>query len=142
MSAPARILIVDDDRDLVAALTLALTGRRFTVLAAHDPAAGQALAEAERPDLILLDVMMPSATEGFHFVWQMRRRDEAYFREVPILIISAIHQQTQLRFYPESGDGTYRAGEFLPVQGFIDKPIDPEELISRVTDALELARRG
>jgi len=142
VSTPARILIVDDDRDLVAALTMALSGRGFTVLAAHDPAAGQAVAEAERPDLILLDVMMPSATEGFHFVWQMRRRDEAYFREVPILIISAIHQQTELRFYPESGDGTYRAGEFLPVQGFIDKPIDPEDLIARVTHALELARPG
>jgi DNA-binding response OmpR family regulator len=140
VSAPARILIVDDDRDLVAALTLALEGRGFTVLAAHDAASGQALAEAERPDLILLDVMMPSATEGFHFVWQLRRRDEAYFNEVPILIISAIHQQTQLRFYPESSDGTYRAGEFLPVQGFIDKPIDPEELIARVAHALELAR--
>ncbi len=141
MTATGKILVVDDDRDLVAALTLALSGRGFTVVAAHDAAAGQALAAAERPDLILLDVMMPSATEGFHFVWQMRRQDDPYFQEVPILIISAIHRQTELRFYPEASDGTYKAGEFLPVQGFIDKPLDPEEMIARVTRELELARR-
>jgi CheY-like chemotaxis protein len=141
MTTVGKILIVDDDRDLVAAIKLVLEQRGFAVVGAFDAKSGLALAEAERPDLILLDVMMPSATEGFHFVWELRRRPDPYFVEVPVIIVSAIHGQTELRFYPDASDGTYKSGEFLPVQGFIDKPLDPEELIARVTRELELARR-
>lgn len=131
-----RILIVDDDKDLVAALRIALESRGYQVLAAHDPRTGLKTAASERPECIVLDVMMPHATEGFHFVWQLRRNDGAYFKNVPIIILSAIHAKTELRFYPDSGDGTYAAGEFLPVQDFIDKPVDPILLLERIDRAL------
>jgi CheY-like chemotaxis protein len=134
--SPIRILAVDDDRDLVAALRIALESRGFEVLAAHDPASGLEKVRSERPDLILLDVMMPEATEGFHFVWKLRNLAEPYFRTVPVIVLSAIHERTEMRFYPESGDGTYRAGEFLPVQGFVDKPVDPDELVAHIERAL------
>jgi len=141
MSDRARILMVDDDVDLVAALRLVLEARGFSVLAAHDPEKGMTRVEAERPDLILLDVMMPGATEGFHFVWWLRQHDEAYFRLVPVIILSAIHERTELRFYPDSTDGTYKAGEFLPVQDFVDKPVDPATLVARV-EAVLAASKG
>jgi CheY-like chemotaxis protein len=139
MSEPAKILMVDDDRDLVTTLGMVLEHAGYRVVSAPDAEQGMVQAEAERPDLILLDIMMPNATEGFHFVWKLRRRTEAYFQKVPVVVLSAIHSTTDLRFYPDSGDGTYRAGEFLPVQDFVDKPVDPTQLLERIGRALALA---
>jgi len=142
MSDRPRILIVDDDNDLVAVLRLVLEREGYRVSDAPGPAKGMAKVEVERPDLILLDVMMPSATEGFHFVWKLRQRPGRYFAEVPIVIVSAIHDRTELRFYPDSGDGTYAAGEFLPVQEFLDKPVDPADLLHVVSRVLGLVTKG
>ncbi len=138
MSEPAKILVVDDDRDLVATLQLVLEEAGYRVVSAGDAEQAMARAESERPDLILLDIMMPNATEGFHFVWKLRRREEPYFQKVPVVVLSAIHGTTELRFYPDSGDGTYRAGEFLPVQDFVDKPVDPPRLLERISRVLSL----
>jgi CheY-like chemotaxis protein len=142
MSKPVTILVVDDDRDLVATLRMVLEGAGYRVVSAPDAVQGMAAAADERPDLILLDIMMPNATEGFHFVWKLRRREEPYFQKVPIVVLSAIHETTDLRFYPDSGDGTYRAGEFLPIQDFVDKPLDPARLLERIGRVLVLAERG
>jgi CheY-like chemotaxis protein len=142
MSKPVTILVVDDDRDLVATLRMVLEGAGYRVVSAPDAVLGMATAADERPDLILLDIMMPNATEGFHFVWKLRRREEPYFQKVPIVVLSAIHETTELRFYPDSGDGTYRAGEFLPIQDFVDKPLDPARLLERIGRVLVLAERG
>ena len=139
MSEKAKILIVDDDRDLVASLRLLLERAGYLVCDAAGPGEGLEKVERERPDLILLDVMMPGATEGFHFVWKLRRRGEAYFRDVPIVMLTAIHDRTDLRFYPESGDGSYRAGEYLPVQEFLDKPVEPRNLLARVAAVLAVS---
>ena len=138
MSEPAKILMVDDDRDLVTTLRMVLEQAGYRVVSAPDAEQGMVQTEAERPDLILLDIMMPNATEGFHFVWKLRRRTEAYFQKVPVVVLSAIHSTTDLRFYPDSGDGTYCAGEFLPVQDFVDKPVDPTQLLERIGRALAL----
>ena len=136
-----RILVVDDDRDLVETLRIVLESGGYDVIAAHDAEAGLERVRSHRPDLILLDVMMPDATEGFHFVWKLRNLEEGYFHSVPVIVLTAIHDRTELRFYPESADGTYRAGEYLPVQDFIDKPVDPRDLLGRVEKALSVSRK-
>jgi CheY-like chemotaxis protein len=138
MSEPATILVVDDDSDLVTTLKVVLEGAGYRVISASDAEQGMTRAEGERPALILLDIMMPNATEGFHFVWRLRRHEEQYFQKVPIVVLSAIHEKTDIRFYPDSGDGTYRAGEFLPVQDFLDKPADPTQLLERIGRVLAL----
>jgi CheY-like chemotaxis protein len=140
MSGAARILVVDDDRDIVAAIRVVLEGNGYQVAAAHDAASGLAAIEADRPDLVLLDVMMPQGTEGFHLVWKLRQKSEPYFQRLPIIMLTAIHSQTKLRFYPDTSDGTYSPGEYLPVQGFLDKPVSPDRLLARVAGALALAR--
>jgi CheY-like chemotaxis protein len=140
MSQPTTILMVDDDRDLVLTLRLVLEEAGYRVISAANAEQGMASAETERPDLILLDIMMPNATEGFHFVWKLRRREEPFFQKVPIVVLSAIHEKTNIRFYPDSSDGTYRAGEFLPVQDFLDKPVDPAQLLERVGRVLAMVR--
>jgi len=140
MAARAKVLLVDDDEDLVQVLSLVLEDRGYQVVSETRAEAAVATVDRERPDLIVQDVMMPDATEGFHVVWHLRQRPEAYFHDVPIIILTAIHQKTPLRFYPDSGDGTYRAGEFLPIQGFVDKPVDPARLLEEIDRVLAVTR--
>ena len=133
---PPKILVVDDDPDIVRATRLLLEGQGYRVVtAASAPEAKQALA-AERPSLVLLDIMMPTGTEGFHFVWDLRRDPDPALRDIPIIVMSAIHRTTDLRLYPEEADQEYAPGEFLPVQAFLDKPVDLRELVHVVENTL------
>lgn len=136
MADKTKILLVDDDQDLVHVLKTYLEGRGYEVVSAHDARRGLEAVGEERPDLIVLDVMMPEATEGFHMVWNLRKQPDAYSQHVPIVMLTAIHEKTALRFYPDSGDGSYQAGEYLPVQGFVDKPVDPKALVEEVEKVL------
>jgi len=132
----AKILVVDDDPDITESLSLVLEGAGYDVEVANTPEDAVRKAEEWQPSLILLDVMMPDGTEGFHFVWKLRNEYDAPLSEVPIVILSAIHSTTRLRFYPDQTDGKYEPGEFLPVQGFIDKPVKPTALLRKVRDTL------
>jgi CheY-like chemotaxis protein len=136
-----KVLTVDDDRDLVETLRIVLESGGYEAVAAYDGEDGLEKVRSERPDLVLLDVMMPSATEGFHLVWKLRNLEGDYFRSVPVILLTAIHEKTELRFYPDSGDGTYKAGEYLPVQDFVDKPVDPKDLLARVERVLSTSRK-
>jgi CheY-like chemotaxis protein len=142
MTQAAKILVVDDDPDLREVLRIVLVDKGYSVVLAENGPKGLEIADRERPDLLLLDVMMPEGTEGFHVVWKLRNLSDPYFQDVPIIILTAIHQQTALRFYPDSGDGTYEAGEFLPVQGFVDKPIEPQVLVKEIERVLSLAQES
>lgn len=130
----SKILIVDDDPDICEAMRLVLETRDYEVAVAHDPDSGMERVQEHRPDLIVLDVMMPEGTEGFHFVWNLRGSPDRAMAETPILMVTAIHDQTKLRLYPDREDGTYGPGEYLPVQGFIDKPVTPEDLLDKVEE--------
>ena len=132
-----KILIVDDDPDIVEAMRLVLEARDYRVVTAYDPTTGLRRVREERPDLIILDVMMPEGTEGFHFVWNLRTWPDTTLADTPILMVTSIHDQTRLRLYPDQKDNTYDEGEFLPVQGFIDKPVTPEDLLNKVDEILE-----
>ena len=87
----------------------------------------------EHPNLIILDVMMDTTTEGFQFALKLRNPDPTSeykaYRNIPILMLTSIHSTTPLRFGPEE--------DYLPVDIFVDKPIDPEILIENVNKLLE-----
>ncbi|MCJ7706473.1 MAG: response regulator [Anaerolineales bacterium] len=124
----AKILVIDDDPDMVLASRLTLEGAGHEVIEARNGAEGLEKIKADRPDLILLDVMMDTATEGFQLALELRNRDPksayAAYRNIPILMLTAIHSTTPLRFGPEE--------DYLPVDDFLDKPIDPEVLVKKV----------
>jgi CheY-like chemotaxis protein len=142
MSSGATVLVVDDDADLREILRVVLEGAGYETVLAASGSEGLAVADRERPDLILLDVMMPEGTEGFHVVWKLRNLEDDYFKTVPVVMLTAIHQRTDLRFYPDAGDGTYGAGEYLPVQGFVDKPVSPDGLLKEVERVLRVRGEG
>ncbi len=122
----AKILIVDDDPDMVLATRLCMERAGHTVVAAASGSEGLAQVKAERPDLIVLDVMMDTTTEGFQVALALRSADPkseyAAFRDVPIIILTAIHTTAPVRLGPDA--------DYLPVEAFLDKPIDPEALVA------------
>jgi two-component system alkaline phosphatase synthesis response regulator PhoP len=131
-----KILIVEDDPDTQESVKLVLEQEGYTTVTAGDAKEGLKKVRAERPDLILLDVMMPEGTEGFHFVWELRKDEDAGLRDLPIIVLTAIHGTTPFKFYPDQSDGVYGPNEYLPVQAFFDKPVPFDELIAEVKKLL------
>jgi CheY-like chemotaxis protein len=127
----ATILIVDDDKDFVAAYSMILAGRGHQVTAAYSAQEARDLLSASPvPDLALLDAMMESSTAGF----QLARDIHQQWPGVLMVMLTRIHEATDLpfRFAPDE--------EFLPVTRFIDKPADPQAVIEQI-EALLAARK-
>lgn len=132
----AKILVVDDQPAVARTTQMALQTAGHEVRMAGSAAEAEELAGAELPDLMIVDVMMPEGTEGFHLVWKIRQAEEQALREVPIIMVTGIHEHTEMRFYPEKSDGTHQPGEFLPVEGWLDKPVEVEQLLATVAGLL------
>ena len=135
--APKKILIVDDDPDIVESLSLVLGQQGYTTVGAGGPEEGMEKVHSERPDLIVLDVMMPTGSEGFHFVWDLRKDPDPASRELPIIMLTAVHESSSEKFYPDQTDGVYQPNEYLPVQAFFDKPVPFDELVAEVKRLLK-----
>ena len=129
MAGKARVLVIDDDPDVLATTQLFLESRGHEVLTAPGPAEGMRQLEIEKPDVVVLDVMMPHGTEGFQWLWSVRRHADAAVREVPVIVVTSIHETTPLRFHEGDADET---GDYLPAQAFFDKPVDPDELAAKI----------
>ncbi len=127
-----KILVVDDDEDFALALKGLFEQEGFEVITAYSENEAVTKSLEEKPDLILLDIMLPTEVEGFHVVWTIRGCEDPEVRDVPIFIVSAIHSTVPIRVYPDMKDSTYGEGEYLPVQAFYDKPVNLEKLIDDV----------
>jgi CheY-like chemotaxis protein len=126
-----RILIIDDDHDFISATRAVLASAGYEVAECTKAAEAMARVREFRPDLIVLDVMMETGTAGFHVAYQVRR--DPHHAKTPILMLTAIHQTTPLRFSPETD------GEFLPVEKLLDKPVPADVLLAEVAHQLESA---
>ena len=128
-----KILVVDDDADIALAIRLCLESAGYTVTEARNSVEGLAAIQHERPDLIILDVMMDTTTEGFQMALALRSPDpkseyKAY-QSIPIIMQTSIHSTTPVRFAPDE--------DYLPVDCFLDKPLDPDQLLGAVADLLK-----
>ena len=124
MSDPKKILLVDDDADLVEANKIVLEANGYSVVTAYNGEDGLKMALQEVPDVIVLDVSMEKKDEGFYV--SQRIRSLPQIAHIPILMITAIHKLTKMKFSPQTD------GEYLPVNEFLDKPVDPNILIQLV----------
>ena len=129
----AKLLIIDDDPDIVLAIRMCLEAEGHQVLDAANTVEGLAKIKADRPDLIILDVMMDTTTEGFGLALKLRSPDPTSgyraFSKIPILMLTAIHSTTPLRFGPEQ--------DYLPVDDFVEKPVEPAVLAKKIKKLLE-----
>ena len=112
-----RILLVDDDAEIVESLRLALESNGYTVLVARDGNQGLALTERENPDLVILDMMMPKRS-GFLVLEKMRRT-----RETPMRVIMITANE---------GSRHKAYAEMLGVDDYIRKPFPMDRLIESV----------
>ncbi len=119
-----KVLIIDDDFDLVEAMRITLEAAGFEVIDAQDGERGMEKMKAEAPDLVLLDVMMSSMDEGFHVAYKIRQ--DADLKDTPIVMLTAVGNQTGFQFDPG------KDADFLPVDEFLEKPVNPKKLVDVV----------
>ena len=126
--ANEKILVIDDDPDLVEVIRLTLEANGYQVFSAAGGAEGLQQVKEINPDLIVLDVMMDYTTEGFQVSLALRspeaESEYAPYRDIPILMLTAIHSTTPLRFTPEE--------DYLPVDDFVEKPLEPGDLVKKI----------
>ena len=130
----AKILLIDDDADMITACRMTLEHAGHEVFSANSPTQGLAMLQSCQPELIVLDVIMETQTDGIDFALKLRDQNPdseyAAFKDIPILMLTAIHGATPLQYEPDI--------EHLPVELFVDKPIDPDDLIKKVSWILNL----
>ncbi|HOO14866.1 MAG TPA: response regulator [Candidatus Marinimicrobia bacterium] len=117
---PKKILVIDDDVDLIEVLRLMLEKNGYLVIDAQNGTRGYQLVEKERPDLIILDVMMATWDEGFEVVQKIRNNPK--LAATPIIMLTAVSQQMGIRYDKDE--------ETLPVEEFIEKPVMPGTLLN------------
>jgi len=129
----SKILVIDDDPDFRDAVTTILQSAQYDVVTAADPAKGKAKILEEKPDLILLDIMMDSLFDGFSLCHSIKTGKE--FKEVkhtPIIFVSAVKDVAGSRF-EFKGDDQGLVGP----DDYLDKPVKAEELLERIERLLK-----
>ena len=127
--AAQKILIVDDDSDITYAMQMILESHGYLVDSAVNSATARSKMEKEKPDLLILDVMMDTMHEGFDFDRELKHHPE--YKDIPILMLTAVKERFGLDFKPEAGDQ-----EWLPVEDFLDKPVKPAVLLEKIEKLL------
>jgi len=119
-----KILLVEDNADEAQMVKMILEPEGYNVSVATDGRDGLTKADSDKPDLIVLDVMMPGL-DGFGMCAKLRENPR--YKHVPIILLTAVGAHTRDTKYPISGVMRAQANEYL------EKPVSPEELISTVS---------
>jgi two-component system alkaline phosphatase synthesis response regulator PhoP len=119
----AKIVVADDEPHILRLVQFTLEKHGFDVIPADNGKSAVEFAVRERPDLVILDVMMP-VMDGYSACAMIKEQAET--RDIPVLILSAKTQQTEIRRGIDSG-----------AQGYLNKPFTPKELLAQVTEILE-----
>ncbi|HUT14801.1 MAG TPA: response regulator [Anaerolineae bacterium] len=117
-----KILIVDDDPDFVEYTRIVLDSQGYQVQTAATAEVALRMMRADRPDVVLLDVMMSYVLDGLNIARQMR--DDPELRDVPVIMISAIVSRQEAGLFPTD--------EYLSLDAFMSKPVDPADLLRQV----------
>jgi len=118
----AKILVVDDDPDFVEATSLVLEPNGYEVISAANGSEGLAKVQDERPDLVILDIMMASVLDGLSMSRRMQEIPE--LRRIPILMVTSIANTDYAVLFPTD--------EYIHIDGFMSKPISPDKLLSAI----------
>ena len=122
------VLMIDDDPEFVEATTNLLDAKGYNVISAANGKAGIEKAEKNKPNLILLDVMMTTKSEGFDVAREMHKNDS--LKNTPVILITGVRREMNLPFGFEPDD------TWLPVKEILEKPVKPEKLLKAIEEAL------
>jgi two-component system alkaline phosphatase synthesis response regulator PhoP len=132
MTKRKRILMIDDDPDFVEGIRSILVGAGYEVDVEYNPDDGFKALQASPPDLLLLDIMMGRGAEGVMLARKIRK--DPVLREIPVLIITGIREQIAFLF---PGEPVHP--RFVAVDELVEKPVEPELLLDRVSALLKAA---
>jgi DNA-binding response OmpR family regulator len=124
----SKILVIDDDRDFLYTVQIVLESKGFEVETATDPEEGISKVLNTEPDLVVLDVILVSDLEGFEVARVLR--EEHNLKELPILMLTAVHSVRKVPYRFAAHE------EYLPVDVFMDKPVEPETLVETIEEML------
>lgn len=132
-NAKAKILVIDDDPDFKEAVSRILQSAYYEVVTAANITEGKDKILGEKPDLIVLDIMMESLFDGFSLCHSIKTDKEFKdARNTPIIHVSAVKEKTGARFQFQGGDEGLKCPD-----DYLDKPVKAEELISRIEALLK-----
>ena len=123
-----KILVVDDEPDTVDMLRMALERAFYEVVAAYNGQEGVEKARAEKPDAIILDLMMP---EKDGFVACKELKEDPNCAGIPVLVLTALSEHLPHNWYVKTMELD------LESEDYVDKPVDPDELLRRIGELLE-----
>ena len=121
-----KVLMIDDDPEFIEAISNVLDAKGYEVISASNGKDGVEKAKAENPDIILLDVMMTTESEGFDVAREMHK-DESV-KNIPIIILTGIRKAMSLPFGFEPDE------TWLPVKEVLEKPVKPEVLLKAIEE--------
>jgi CheY-like chemotaxis protein len=127
--AKVKILVTDDDQDIRDSLQAILEGEDYEVVTAASKVEGWEKIRAEKPDLMILDVMMDTWQDGFEMARELKNDPE--YSGIPILMLTGVKEQTGIDFKSSAGND-----EWNPVEAFLEKPIQPELLLADIKKLL------
>jgi DNA-binding response OmpR family regulator len=121
----AKILVVDDDPDVLEAVSIVLESQSYEVVTARDGIEGLATLKAEKPNLMILDLLMPKM-DGFAVCKELQDPRWSKYSDIPILILTSVREEASRRRYE------LETGLELNVDDYVEKPISPDILLERV----------
>jgi CheY-like chemotaxis protein len=129
MPTKKTVFVMDDDPDLLEVAKTVLSGAGFSVLVASTGRDGLARIRKGGIDCIILDVMMATETEGFHVAQDLRADPKT--AGIPIILLTSVSKKTGFEFSPQADK------DYLPVETFLEKPVDPKRLVQAVRDLMK-----
>ena len=137
MKPKAKILVVDDDLDFIEISKLSLEGQGYQILSAFNAKEGWKMVEKQKPDLIIMDLMMERLDSGMALSQQIKGHPQ--YTAIPILMLSSIARDTWMDFTPRTGEDLRK----LNVDDFSSKPVKVHVLLEKVEKLLaKKSKRG
>ena len=139
MAEGKKILMIDDDANLVAVFKLVFERVGYRFESAGSAAEGLEAIERLEPDLVILDVIMEDFVAGFRVVSELRADPAsryARYAATPIVMLTSVTSKTQLDFAERVGTA------LLPVDAFVEKPVKPAKMLATVEEVLARAAGG
>jgi len=124
---PKKILLIDDDPDLVNAVRMILESKNYKVAAAFGGVEGLEKAKSENPDLIVLDVMMPDK-DGYTVCKELK--SDPRLRRIPVILLTAVVSHISTTRF------TQQMGMETEADDYMDKPVEPDMLVKRIETLL------
>lgn len=121
-----KILLIDDDPEFVEAMSNVLDAQGYDVDSAPNGKAGIEKAKKQKPNMILLDVMMTTKSEGFDVARELHSDEN--LKTIPVVMITGVRREMSLPFGSEADE------TWLPVKAVLEKPVKPEVLLKTVAD--------